>query len=82
MREVLENTAFVGDLESTFMSLGAKRIKKLVYLVVNAETSQDPSQYTLNKIPGFLRVSQALVDIPINRYSADTLELLEEAIQQ
>lgn len=82
MREVLENTAFVGDLESTFMSLGAKRIRKLVYLVVNAETSQDPSQYTLNKIPGFLRVSQALVDIPINRYSADTLELLEEAIQQ
>ncbi|MBK9305734.1 MAG: patatin-like phospholipase family protein [Nitrospira sp.] len=82
MREVLENTAFVGDLESTFMSLGAERIKKLVYLVVNAETSQDPSRYTLNKIPGFLRVSQALVDIPINRYSADTLELLEEAIQQ
>lgn len=82
MREVLENTAFVGDIEATFVSLGAKRIRKLVYLVVNAETSQDPSQYTLNKIPGFLRVSQALVDIPINRYSADTLELLEEAIQQ
>ena len=82
MREVLENTAFVGDLELTFMSLGAKQIRKLVYLIVNAETRQDPSQYTLNNIPGLMRVSQALVDIPIDRYSTDTIELLEETIQQ
>ena len=82
MREVLENTAFVGDLASTFRSLGAKRIKKLVYLIVNAETNQGPSRYTLNQIPGLMRVSRALVDIPINRYSADTIELLDEAVQQ
>jgi hypothetical protein len=82
IREVLENTAFVGDLESTFMSLGAKQIRKLVYLIVNAETRQDPSQYTLNNIPGLMRVSQALVDIPIDRYSTHTIELLEETIQQ
>ena len=82
MREVLENTAFVGDLESTFQSLGAKQIRKLVYLIVNAETRQDPNQYTLNHIPGLMRVSRALVDIPIDRYSTDTIELLEESIQQ
>lgn len=82
MRAVLENTAYVGDLESTFQSLGAKKIRKLVYLMVSAETTPDPHQYTLNEIPGLMRVSRALVDIPINRYSTDTAELMRQAVGQ
>jgi len=82
MREVLENTAYVGGLESTFRSLGAKKIRKLVYLLVSAETTPDPSQYTLNEIPGLMRVSRALVDIPINRYSTDTAEFMRQAVAQ
>lgn len=82
MREVLENTAFYGDIESTFASLGAKQIRKLVYLMVSAETSPDPDQYILNEIPGLMRVSRALVDIPINRYSTDTLEFMKQSVEQ
>ncbi len=82
MRAVLENTAFVGDLESTFRSLGAKRIRKLVYLMVSAETTPDLNQYTMNEIPGLMPVSRALVDIPINRYSTDTAELMRQAVSQ
>ncbi|MBH0183733.1 MAG: patatin-like phospholipase family protein, partial [Nitrospira sp.] len=82
MRAVLENTAYIGNLESTFQSLGAKRIRKLVYLMVSAETTPDPNQYTLNEIPGLMRVSKALVDIPINRYSTDTAELMRQAVSQ
>lgn len=82
MRAVLENTAYVGDLESTFQSLGAKKIRKLVYLMVSAETTPDLNQYTLNEIPGLMRVSRALVDIPINRYSTDTAELMRQAVSQ
>ena len=82
MRAVLENTAYIGDLESTFRSLGAKKIRRLVYLLVSAETTPDPHQYTLNEIPGLMRVSRALVDIPINRYSTDTAELMRQAVAQ
>ncbi len=82
MRSVLETTALVGDLESTFQMLGAKNIRKLVYLMVSAETAPDINQYTLNEIPGLSRVSRALIDIPINRYSMDTAELMDRAIQQ
>lgn len=82
MRAVLENTAYVGDLESTFQSLGAKKIRKLVYLMVSAETTPDPDQYMFNEIPGLMRVSRALVDIPINRYSTDTAELMRQAVSQ
>lgn len=82
MRSVLETTALVGDLESTFQMLGAKKIAKLVYLMVSAETAPDLNQYTLNEIPGLSRVSRALIDIPINRYSMDTMQLMNRAIQQ
>ena len=82
MRAVLENTAYFGDLESTFQSLGAKKIRKLVYVMVSAETTPDVNQYKLNEIPGLFRVSRALIDIPINRYSADTFELMSQAVTQ
>lgn len=82
MREVLENTSFYGDIESTFVSLGAKQIRKLVYLMVSAETSPDPDQYILNEIPGLMRVSRALIDIPINRYSTDTVEFMKQSVEQ
>ena len=62
--------------------LGAKKITKLVYLMVSAETAPDLNQYTLNEIPGLSRVSRALIDIPINRYSMDTMQLMNRAIQQ
>lgn len=82
MRSVLETTALVGDLESTFQLLGVKNVRKLVYLMVSAETSPDPDQYVLNEIPGLMRVSRALIDIPINRYSTDTYEFLSQAVAQ
>jgi NTE family protein len=82
MRSVLETTALFGGLESIFQMLGAKNIRKLVYLIVSAETAPDINQYTLNEIPGLSRVSRALIDIPINRYSMDTLQIMNQAVRQ
>ncbi|MDF0677274.1 MAG: patatin-like phospholipase family protein [Nitrospira sp.] len=82
MRSVLETTALVGDFESYFQLLGVRNIRKLVYLMVSAETAPDVSQYTLSEIPGLWRASRALVDIPINRYSTDTFELMSQAVTQ
>ena len=76
MRSVLETTALVGDFESYFQLLDVKNVRKLVYIMVSAETTPDVNQYMLNEIPGLWRASRALVDIPINRYSTDTFELM------
>ncbi|NGZ11915.1 MAG: patatin-like phospholipase family protein [Nitrospira sp. LK70] len=82
MRSVLETAALVGDLESYFQLLGVKNVRKLVYLMVSAETAPNVNQYTLNEIPDLWRVGSALVDIPINRYSTDTVELMSQAVTQ
>jgi len=80
MRSVLETIALVGDLESMFQLLGVKKVRKLVYLMVSAETAPDLNQYKLNEIPGLYRTSHALIDIPINRFSTDTFALMNQAV--
>ncbi|HEY6085907.1 MAG TPA: patatin-like phospholipase family protein, partial [Nitrospira sp.] len=82
MRSVLELSALVEDLESTFEILGVKKVRKLVFLMVSAETDPDLSHYRLDELPSLTRVLNALVDIPINRYSDDTLELMHQAVTQ
>jgi len=82
MRGVLELAALVDDVEASFEMLGVKKIRKLVYLMVSAETDPDVSQYKLDELPSLTRVLNALVDIPINRYSDDTFELMGQAVTQ
>lgn len=82
MRSVLEISALVEDIEGKFGLLGVKKIRKLVYLMVNAETDPDVTRYELDALPGLTQVLNALVDIPINRYSDDTFELMHQAVVQ
>jgi NTE family protein len=82
MRNVLELSALVEDLEATFQILGVKKVRKLVFLMVSAETDPNLSHYKLDELPSLTRVLNALVDIPINRYSDDTLELMHQAVAQ
>ncbi len=81
LRGLLEGVSVAGSLESTFKTVGVKQIKKLVILAVNAETSPDVMDYRSDEIPVFSRAFSSLVDIPINRYSLDTLLLLRYAIE-
>ena len=80
MRSVLELAELVEDLDSSLQVLGVKTIRKLVYLMVSAETDPDVSQYKLDELPSLTRVLNALIDIPINRYSDDTFELMGLAV--
>ena len=82
MRSVLELSALVGDLESSFEVLGVKKIRKLVYLMVSAETDPDVNQYKLDEIPSLTRVLNTLLDIPVNRYSDDTFELMNQIVME
>ncbi|BCA53813.1 lipoprotein [Nitrospira sp. KM1] len=82
MRSVLELSALLENIEASFELLGVKKVRKLVYLMVNAETDPDVSQYKLDEIPSLTRVLNSLVDIPINRYSDDTFELMGQAVTQ
>jgi NTE family protein len=70
-----------GGLENIFKNAGMKNVRKLVIISVNAETSPDVKEYRSDHIPVLSRAFSSLVDIPINRYSTDTLLLIRFAVQ-
>ncbi|HSA87527.1 MAG TPA: patatin-like phospholipase family protein [Nitrospira sp.] len=82
LRGILEGAAVAGGLEQTIKNAGIKKIKKLVFISVNAETSPDVREYRSDHIPSTSRVFNSLVDIPINRYSSDTLMLMRFGVEK
>jgi NTE family protein len=82
LRGILEGAALAGGLEQTIKNAGIKKVKKLVFLAVNAETSPDVREYRSDHIPSTSRVFNSLVDIPINRYSSDTLLLMRFGVEK
>lgn len=82
LRGILEGAALAGGLEQTIKNAGIKKIKKLVFLAVNAETSPDVREYRSDNIPTTSRVFGSLVDIPINRYSSDTLLIMRMGVEK
>lgn len=82
LRGILEGAAVAGGLEQIIKNAGIQKIKKLVFIAVNAETSPDVREYRSDHIPIPSRVFSALVDIPINRYSSDTLLLMRMGVEK
>lgn len=82
LRGILEGVGVVGGLEAIFKNADIKQVKKLVILSVNAETSPDVKEYRSDEVPVFSRAFSSMVDIPINRYSADSLLLMRFAVEK
>ncbi len=62
------------------LSLG--RLRKAVLIVVNAETAPDLSLDRREEVPTVAQVFRAIKDIPINRYSFETTELLKANFEE
>ncbi|MFZ5510198.1 MAG: patatin-like phospholipase family protein [Pseudomonadota bacterium] len=62
-------------------SLGAENIRKAVMIIVSAETGPDFSQDRSEQVPTLSQVLRAIKDVPINRYSFETTELLKSNVE-
>lgn len=82
LRGILEAGAVHGGLDALIKSAGVKKVRKMVFLSVNAETSPDVHDFRSDELPVMSKVFGSLVDIPINRYSSDTLLLMRLAIER
>lgn len=60
---------------------GYKRLRRVVFIVVNAETSARAPEDLSAQVPGPLRTALALADIPINRNSDIALDQMRATVQ-
>ena len=62
--------------------VGPNRVRKVAMIVVNAATRKDSGWDRSRRPPGFVQVTLALANVPMNRYSFETMELLRESVRQ
>ncbi|HJT19845.1 MAG TPA: patatin-like phospholipase family protein [Nitrospira sp.] len=82
LRGILEGSGVAGNVEALLKQAGVKNVRKFVVLAVNAETSPDVMEFRSDHVPVLSKAMNSLIDVPINRYSFDTVALLRLGIQK
>lgn len=82
VRTFLETIVLMGGLEKLLETQGVQNVKKLVFVIVNAETSPDPLTLSREDAPLIIEEMRAVIDIPINRYTEDSYLLLRLAVDR
>lgn len=70
-----------GGIVSSARFAGYRRLRRVVFIVVNAETSARSPEDLGAQVPGPLRTAFALADIPINRNSDAALDQMRATVQ-
>ncbi|MBX3662177.1 MAG: patatin-like phospholipase family protein [Burkholderiales bacterium] len=78
----MEAAEIHGSVDAAIEALGFRGVRKLVFIIVNAETESDRGPDLSADVPGILQVGRALGDIPINRYSYETQLRLTQSLQR
>lgn len=79
-RAPLETALAHGGFRAMTEEGGTQGIRWLVFIVVNAEGHAGFEADRSDNVPSIFRVAQAVADIPLGRYSSDSLELLRAAL--
>jgi NTE family protein len=81
LRALLEGSSVAGGLDKLMRHWRVKNVKKFVVLAVSAETNPDVMDFGGDQIPTLFKAMSSLVDVPINRYSADTISLMRIGVK-
>ncbi len=81
IRALLEGSTVSGGIERMMQYWRVKKVKKFVILAVGAETSPDVMDFGGDQIPTLVKAMASLIDVPINRYSADSVALMHLGVK-
>lgn len=81
LRGLLDRMAAYDDPRDLARALRLGRFDKAVLVIVNAETAPDMALDRREEIPTAVQVFRAIKDIPINRYSFETIELFKANLE-
>ena len=82
LRAAIDRVTAMGDIWRSLQYLGRENIRKVVFIMVNAEKEQDFRSDHLERTLGSGRVLSSVTNIPIIRYNFETVELLKEYFKQ
>jgi NTE family protein len=81
LRAILDRVLLKGSVWETIRETPMRNARKVVFVVVNAETQPDPRWDRLEKIPPLGAMMSAYSSIGIERYNQETIALLKESVR-
>ncbi len=81
LRAVLERVILGGDIWTTLKYSEQEKVRKVVFVLVNAETEVDTKWDRWESVPPFAAMLASYSSIAIERYNVETVALLRESIQ-
>jgi NTE family protein len=79
LRALLERVTALGNAYDTLKVGGLEQVRKVIFIVVNAETEIDPRWDKLGSVPPFAAMVDSYSSIAISRYNVETVALLRES---
>ena len=80
LKAVLDRVIVRGSVWGTMKGTPMEKVRKVVFIVVNAETVPDPKWDRTEKIPTFGVMLASYSSIAIDRYNEETIALLKESV--
>ena len=81
LRAMLERVILAGDIWTTLRYSGQENVRKVVFVLVNAETEVDTKWDRWESVPPFGAMLASYSSIGIERYNVETVALLRESIK-
>jgi NTE family protein len=80
LKAVLDRVIVRGSVWETIKGTPMEKVRKVVFIVVNAETEPDPKWDRKERIPTFGVMLASYSSIAIDRYNKETIALLKESV--
>jgi len=81
LRAILDRVMLHGSIWESIKGAPVEKVRKIVLIVVNAETEPDKKWDRIENIPPFGAMFSAYSSIAIERYNQETLALLKESVK-
>jgi NTE family protein len=82
LRAIEESISAVGDMWTTLKLSGREKVRKVVFVVVNAEKRVDDRWDKIEFVPPFAAMLSSYASIAISRYNMETVALLRESFER
>ncbi|NPU86497.1 MAG: patatin-like phospholipase family protein [Syntrophaceae bacterium] len=81
LRSILEYLAVRGGIRDSLREQGYTKVRRMAFIIVNAETREKPRWRLLDEIPGLAAIVGASSTVMINRYNFETVDLLRRYVR-
>ncbi|MHB8881424.1 MAG: patatin-like phospholipase family protein [Thermodesulfovibrionales bacterium] len=82
LRAIVDRVVFRGDFWETIRNTHHENVRKVVFMVVNAETQPDSILDSTEIPPAFAAMLESYATIAIERYNVETIALLKENLKE